>query len=64
MTNHIEKVMHITFPQIFGAGVSVGTGVYSVIGAALPVVQFLAACIAIVAGALSIASVIRHWKDR
>jgi hypothetical protein len=56
--------MHRTFPQIGGATVSVGSGLYSLVGNALPMVQFGAALVAIVAGIMSIISVVRHWKDK
>lgn len=50
-----------THPQMagIGAGISIPAAMISWMATELPVVQFIAACVAIVAGALSIYSWIR-----
>lgn len=53
---------HTYHPAITGTVVALGSGAYSFFGTTLVIVQWLAAVVAIGAGLLTIAHLIKHWK--
>jgi len=57
MSNH-----HIGDPGVVGGIVSVASIITSFAAQALPVVQLIAACVAIVAGIVSTVWVLRRWN--